>query len=151
MRSPASDNVLHLPPQRSMFGAMNPRIRNLQTYPMVRLDQLKAEVLARGQRVHDFGTGDPREPTPAFIREALRDAVPEVSQYPKVVGTAPMRQAAAGYLERRFGEVLDPDSQILPTQGSKEAIFHLPMVFCDPSSARNVIVYGIIQDGPREI
>ena len=46
-----------------MFVAMNRRIQDLQTYPMLRLDQLKAEVEARGQRVFDFGTGDPREPT----------------------------------------------------------------------------------------
>ncbi len=143
VRSLASDNVLHLPPQRPMFGAMNPRIRNLQTYPMVRLDQLKAEVLARGQRVHDFGTGDPREPTPAFIREALRDAVPEVSQYPKVVGTDDMRAAAAGYLGRRFDLELDPDTEILPTQGSKEAIFHLPLVFVEPQQAeKDLVVWG---------
>ncbi|MHC4514966.1 MAG: succinyldiaminopimelate transaminase [Planctomycetota bacterium] len=122
---------------------MNPRIQNLQTYPMVRLDQLKDEVLARGQRVFDFGTGDPREPTPAFIREALRDGVPTVSQYPKVVGTAAMRAAAAGYLQRRFDQELDADTEILPTQGSKEGIFHLPLVFVEPQEAeRNLVVYG---------
>jgi len=121
---------------------MNPRIRALQTYPMLRLDQLKAEVEARGQRVFDFGTGDPREPTAGFIREALRDGVPEVSQYPKVVGTNAMRAAAAGYLERRFDLSLDPDTEILPTQGSKEGVFHLPPVLVEPASQRNVVVYG---------
>lgn len=125
-----------------MFGSMNPRIRNLQTYPMVRLDQLKEEVLARGQRVFDFGTGDPREPTARFIREALKDAVPEVSQYPKVAGTVAMREAAAGYLRRRFNLEVDPETEILPTQGSKEGVFHLPMVFVEPASGRNVVVYG---------
>ena len=110
---------------------------------MVRLDQLKAEIVAGGGEVCDFGTGDPREPTPEFIREAFCGAVPEISQYPAVVGTPGMRRAAAGYLRRRFGVQVDPDTELLPTQGSKEAVFHLPMVFVDPSSARRTVVYGV--------
>jgi succinyldiaminopimelate transaminase len=122
---------------------MNARLRALAPYPMVRLDQLKAEVLARGQPVYDFGTGDPREPTPPAIRAAFCAGMPEVSQYPQVGGTPQLRRAAAGYVARRFGVELDPDSEILPTQGSKEAVFHLPMVLLDPSSERNAVVYGV--------
>ncbi len=122
---------------------MNERLRNLPTYPMVRLDALKAEVEARGQTVHDFGTGDPVEPTPGFIREAFMAGMPAVSQYPKVVGLPGMRRAAAGYLQRRFGVEVDPDRELLPTQGSKEAVFHLPMVLLEPGSSRNVVVYGV--------
>lgn len=110
---------------------------------MVRLDELKAEVLAQGRPVYDFGTGDPREPTPAFIREAMIAAVPEISQYPKVAGVPATQRAAADYLHRRFGVDLDPDREILPTQGSKEAVFHLPMVFVDPSATRSTVVYGV--------
>jgi succinyldiaminopimelate transaminase len=121
---------------------MNQRLRDLKTYPMVRLDQLKAEAVARGLTTYDFGTGDPREPTPAFVREACKAGLAEVSQYPKVTGLKAMRQAAAGYLQRRFGVAVDPDTEILPTQGSKEAIFHLPMVFLDPQEDRDFVVYG---------
>ena len=121
---------------------MNERLRALKPYPMVRLDQLKDQALAQGLTIYDFGTGDPREPTPALIREACANGLDEVSQYPKVTGLPEMRAAAAGYAKRRFGVELDPDSQILPTQGSKEAVFHLPMVFVDPSSDKNVVVYG---------
>lgn len=122
---------------------MNERLRNLPTYPMVRLDRLKAEIQAQGMAVHDFGTGDPREPTPAFIRDAFSRGMPEVSQYPKVDGLPGMRRAAAGYMERRFGVRLDPDREILPTQGSKEAVFHLPMVLVEPTTARRTVVYGV--------
>lgn len=122
---------------------MNVRLRALQDYPMVELDRRKAAVEARGIRVLDFGTGDPREPTPGFIRDAFCRAMPEVSQYPKVAGTPGMRRAAAGYLQRRFGISVDPDRELLPTQGSKEAIFHLPMVFVDVPSARDVVLYGV--------
>ncbi len=121
---------------------MNRRLRDLKTYPMVRLDQFKAEAVARGLTIYDFGTGDPREPTPAFVREACKAGLAEVSQYPKVTGLKAMRQAAAGYLQRRFGVAVDPDTEILPTQGSKEAIFHLPMVFLDPQEDRDLVVYG---------
>ncbi|MCC6672367.1 MAG: succinyldiaminopimelate transaminase [Planctomycetes bacterium] len=122
---------------------MNQRLRSLQTYPMVKLDQRKAELQARGIEVHDFGTGDPREPTPAAIREAFRAAAPAVSQYPPVAGRAPMRKAAAGYVQRRFGVTLDPDLEILPTQGAKEAIFHLPMVLVEIPSEKDLVVYGV--------
>lgn len=122
---------------------MNERLRRLPTYPMVHLDRLKADVLRRGLPVYDFGTGDPREPTPPAIREAMRRAIPEVSQYPKVDGLPGMRRAAAGYLARRFGVTVDPDRELLPTEGSKEAIFHLPMVLAEPASPRNVVVYGV--------
>ncbi len=121
---------------------MNSQLRQLQTYPMLRLEQLKAELRAKGQKVYDFGTGDPIEPTPAFIREACRDGLAEVSQYPKVVGLPEMRQAAAGYMQQRFGLELDADTEILPSQGSKEAIFHLPMVMVDVPSQKDLVIYG---------
>lgn len=121
---------------------MNPRIANLATYPMVRLDQLKAEAQSKGLEIYDFGTGDPREPTPPAIREACREGLAEVSQYPKVTGLPEMRAAAAGYLSRRFGLSVDPETELLPTQGSKEAIFHLPLVFVDHPGERQLVVYG---------
>ncbi len=122
---------------------MNDRLRALPTYPMVRLEQRKDELRARGVEIFDFGTGDPIEPTPPVIRAAMRDGVPEISQYPPVAGTAGMRRAAAEYLRQRFDVTLDPDRELLPTQGSKEAIFHLPMVVLDPSTPVDTVVYGV--------
>ncbi|MCB9888853.1 MAG: succinyldiaminopimelate transaminase [Planctomycetes bacterium] len=121
---------------------MNEALRRLATYPMVRLDQLKDEAVAAGRTVYDFGTGDPREPTPAPIREACRAGLAEISQYPKVTGLPAMRAAAADYLAHCHGVVVDPDTELLPTQGSKEAIFHLPMVLVDHPSSRQLVVYG---------
>ncbi|MDW8372913.1 MAG: succinyldiaminopimelate transaminase [Planctomycetota bacterium] len=121
---------------------MQPALRALRPYPMAELERRKRELLARGQRLYDFGTGDPLEPTAPFIIEALRAAVPPVSQYPSVAGTPELRQAAAAYLERRFGVVLDPATEILPSAGSKEAIFHLALAFLDPTSGRDTLLYG---------
>jgi acetylornithine/N-succinyldiaminopimelate aminotransferase len=55
--------------------------------------------------------------------------VPEVSQYPSAAGTPALRQACAGYLARRFGVSVDPERQVVPASGAKEAIFHLPLAF----------------------
>jgi succinyldiaminopimelate transaminase len=121
---------------------MNPALRALKPYPMAELQARKAALAATGMRVFDFGTGDPIEPTPAFIPDALRRAIPATSQYPSVAGTLALRAAAAGYLKRRFGRSIDPATQVLPSAGSKEAIFHLPLAFLDPASGRDTVVYG---------
>ncbi len=86
---------------------------------------------AAGEPLIDFSIGDPREPTPEFIRDALREAVPEISQYPTTAGLAELRQAVVGYVGRRFGVEVDPESQVLPVAGSKEAIFSTPLAFVD--------------------
>ncbi len=121
---------------------MNPALRALKPYPMAELQARKARVIASGKRVFDFGTGDPIEPTPAFIPEALKAAIPGISQYPSVAGTPALRMAAAGYLKRRFNVIVDPATQVLPAAGSKEAIFHLPLAFIDPAAEKNTVVYG---------
>lgn len=121
---------------------MNPALRALKPYPMAQLQARKAALVTSGVAVFDFGTGDPIEPTPACISEALRAAVPTVSQYPSVAGTPSLRSAVAGYLQRRFGVTLDPATQILPSAGSKEAIFHLALAHLDPGTAKDTVVYG---------
>ncbi len=108
----------------------NPVLGQLQKNLMVALDERKAQLRAAGRRLFDFGLGDPKEPTPPFLREALKAAVPEVSQYPSAMGTPALRRAAAGYLQRRFGVAVDPERQIVPATGAKETIFHLPLAFC---------------------
>ncbi len=107
----------------------NPVLDAVQKNLMAALDERKAALRAAGKTLYDFGLGDPKEPTPPFLREALRAAVPEVSQYPSPRGTPALRRAAAGYLARRFGVSLDPDRQVVPATGAKEAIFHLPLAF----------------------
>src|SRR3954469_24985668 len=121
---------------------MNPLLRALKPYPMAELQARKSALLKTGKTVYDFGTGDPLEPTPPFIPEALKQALPAISQYPSVAGTPTLRQAAADYLARRFGVTLDPETQVLPSAGSKEAIFHLPLAVLDPASGRDTVIHG---------
>lgn len=118
----------------------NPVLGQIQRNLMVELDERRRALLAAGKRLFDFGLGDPREPTPAFVREALAKGVPAVSQYPSAFGTAPLRRAAAGYLERRFGVRLDPEAQVIACAGAKEAIFHLPLAFLGDARRRKVVM-----------
>jgi len=121
---------------------MNDRLRNLPAYPMVRLESWRSELVDRGVAVFDFGTGDPREPTPELLRQAMIDGVDAVSQYPASPGLPDVRAAISGYMQRRFAVSLDADAEVLPTMGSKEALFHLPMTFVQVPSEKDLVLYG---------
>jgi len=112
---------------------VNPLLARLSAYLQEKANAQREAAMRSGRPVYDFGIGDPREPTPAFIREALRAAVPEVSQYPSIAGRPALRQAVAAYLSRRFGLSVDPECEILPCAGAKEALFHLPLCAADPA------------------
>jgi acetylornithine aminotransferase len=110
-------------------------------YFTLALDQAKEDLAKAGLPIFDFGVGDPNEPTPDFIRQALIDALDPVSHYPTVVGQRRLRQAIAGWAQRRLDVTIDPETQVLPAAGSKEAIFHLPLAVIGPDDTRRRIVY----------
>jgi acetylornithine aminotransferase len=118
----------------------SPVLRALATYPFVRLAQAAREVESRGIEVLDFGTGDPREPTDPRIMQALRDGIRERMGYPAAVGLPELREAVVGWVERRYGVPLDPDTHVIPTLGSKEAIFSFAQVLLDPVAGRDTVV-----------
>jgi succinyldiaminopimelate transaminase len=109
---------------------LSPVLRDMTTYPFVRLTEAKRRLVAAGLDVVDFGMGEPREETPHFIRAAVAHeiAAEPVSTYPAAAGLPTLRAAIAGWLERRFGVALDPNTEIIPTLGTKEAIFSLAQV-----------------------
>ena len=119
---------------------INPVLQEMGAYPIAAIQNRAREMRDAGETLIDFSIGDPREPTPPFISEALRRAVPEVSQYPTTRGLRELRQAIAGYVDRRFGRQVDPDTQVLPTTGSKEAIFSTPFAFVD-SDRGDVVIW----------
>jgi acetylornithine aminotransferase len=120
--------------------ALSPVLAEQSTYPFVRLEQAKRAVAARGVEIIDFGQGDPREPTDPVIRQALADGVAETMGYPKAEGLPQLRTAIAGWIERRFGVELDPDAELIPTLGSKEAIFSFAQVFADVGGVKDTVV-----------
>jgi succinyldiaminopimelate transaminase len=121
---------------------LNPVLERQGAYPLLRLDERRKELESRGEETFDFGTGDPREPTDALIRQALKEGVLETSRYPATTGKAELREAFAGWMDRRHGVTLDPETEVLPATGSKEAIFHAPLAFLHPSHQRRGVAYG---------
>lgn len=121
---------------------MNPALEQLGGYPLARLQDLANELRADGATLYDFSIGDPDEPTPPFIRQALVDALGPVSRYPTAAGRPATRAAAAGWLQRRHGVAVDPDRDVLPSAGSKEAIFHLPLAVVDPDAPKRAVLWG---------
>jgi len=119
---------------------LNPVLEELGEYPIALIQARARELRDAGLPVVDFSIGDPREPTPPFIRRALQEAVPEVSQYPTAAGLVELRAAIAGFVRRRFGVGVDPATQVVPTSGSKEGIFSTPFAFVD-RAAGDVVVY----------
>jgi len=142
------------------MSAPQPPLNHLLTepgeYPFVTLEK-KVKALAPADRklIH-FGIGDPREQTPAFIRDTVRAAIPEVSSYPTVAGDPRLRAAIAGWYQRRFGVTLDPETHVLPANGTKEAVYLLAfaLISRDGGDPRHTVVipspaYPVYEQGAR--
>jgi succinyldiaminopimelate transaminase len=119
---------------------VSPVLRATGTYPFVKLDQAKRRLAAQGVELIDFGKGDPMEATDPAIRRALVDALEERMGYPLAEGLPELRESIAGWCGRRFGVELDPDTEIVPTYGSKEAIFMLAQVVVDRDSDKRLVL-----------
>jgi N-succinyldiaminopimelate aminotransferase len=119
---------------------LSPALGATGTYPFVELEQAKRRLAAEGVDLIDFGKGDPREPTDPMIRNALTDSLGEISTYPLAEGLPELREAVAGWCQRRFGVDLDPATEIVPTYGSKEAIFLLAQVVVDRDGDKPLVV-----------
>ena len=119
---------------------VSPILAAQSTYPFVRLERAKREAAEAGIEIVDFGQGDPREPTDPAIRQALVDGLRERMGYPKAEGLPELRVAIARWLERRYGVHHDPDREVIPTLGSKEAIFSFAQVVLDADGAKDAVV-----------
>jgi N-succinyldiaminopimelate aminotransferase len=114
---------------------MNPLLQRLQPYPFERLRQLFAGVTpSPAHRPISLGIGEPKHAAPDFLKRALADALDEgLSNYPATAGTPALREACAGWVRRRYGVALDPATQLLPVNGSREALFAFAQVVVDPT------------------
>jgi succinyldiaminopimelate transaminase len=110
----------------------SPVLAELGQYPFTRLDEAKRRLAADGVQFIDFGIGDPQEPIDPRIKQALVDGLEDRMGYPLAGGLPELRDAVAAWVERRFAVTLDPATEILPTLGSKEAIFSLAQVMVSP-------------------
>jgi succinyldiaminopimelate transaminase len=133
---------------------LSPGARAIEVYPFEELDRHKRAAIEAGRELIDLGAGDPREETPAFIRDALKGAVGRVSSYPRAAGLPELRAAISGWIGRRYGADLDPDRQILPILGSKEIIFSLAQMVLDTVAGRDLVIttapgYPVPERGAR--
>jgi N-succinyldiaminopimelate aminotransferase len=123
---------------------MNPNLSRLQAYPFERLRQLFASVVPpAGLRPISLGIGEPRHPTPPLIKQAYSDAVLHtggLSVYPATAGEPGLRQSIARWLQRRYGLGVDPAGQILPVNGSREALFAFAQTVINPDAGKPVVV-----------
>ena len=113
---------------------MAARVKSLPPYLFATIDRMKQEARARGVDVIDMSIGDPDQPTPAHIVNAMKQAVekPEHHRYPSYEGMLSFREAVASWYKRRFGVSLDPGTEVLSLIGSKEGIGHIPLAFVEP-------------------
>jgi N-succinyldiaminopimelate aminotransferase len=119
---------------------MNPLLQKLQPYPFERLRQLFATVPpSPSQQAISLGIGEPKHPTPEFIKTALTANLSGLAGYPATAGEASLREACAGWLHRRYGLDVDAKTQILPVNGSREALFALTQTVIDPSKPATVV------------
>ncbi len=119
---------------------MNPLLSLLQPYPFERLHQLLNSVTPNPNlRPISLGMGEPKHPTPAFIQQAMIDALVStpsgLATYPATAGDLKLRTAFADWLKHRYGLELDPASQLLPVNGSREALFALTQTIVNPGLA----------------
>src|ERR1700730_909779 len=109
------------------------RLERIPPYAFAQLERKIAAKRAAGVDVISLGIGDPDRPTPPLIVQAMQEAVsePETHRYPSNRGRADFRGAVRDFYERRFDVILDPEREIVPAIGAKEAIFNVNLAFLD--------------------
>ena len=118
---------------------MNPLLTKLQPYPFERLKQLFQSVTPNADfKPISLGIGEPKHPTPEFIKTALSGALDGLAAYPATAGEPALREAFAAWLLKRYALTVNPATQVLPVNGSREALFAFTQVIVDP--AKNPIV-----------
>ena len=121
---------------------MNPDLELLQPYPFEKLRGLFKNITANAALSPILlSIGEPKHPTPPFISDALVDNLGGLSRYPPTLGSDSLRATIAAWLERRYGlNQLDSNTQVLPTLGSREAIFALAQAVVDRAKANATVI-----------
>ena len=120
---------------------MNHLLASLQPYPFERLKQLFASVTPNPAYRHiSLGIGEPRHATPQLVLNALAGATRELAMYPPTAGSPALRAACAAWVQRRYGVSLDSATQILPVNGSREALFAFAQTVVDAKAGSAVVI-----------
>ena len=121
---------------------MNPLLSRLQPYPFERLRQLHADIVPNpAYKPISLGIGEPRHATPQLIKDALTGSLAGLASYPSTLGEPKLRQVLSDWLARRYGGLkVDPATQILPVNGSREGLFALAQTVVDASRLGATVV-----------
>ena len=120
---------------------MNPLLTKLQPYPFERLRKLFEGVVPNPAfKPVSLGIGEPKHPTPQFIKDALTAGLGALSAYPATAGDLKLRTAFTDWLQSRYGVTLDPATQALPVNGTREALFSLTQAVVDSTRSPAPIV-----------
>jgi N-succinyldiaminopimelate aminotransferase len=121
---------------------MNPRLGRLQPYPFQKLGALFAGIDANPAYSNiNLSIGEPKHPTPPFIKAALTAHLDGLASYPATLGGAALREAISSWLSRRYGiPAPDPKEQVLPVLGSREALFAFAQAVVDPDADAAVVL-----------
>jgi len=112
---------------------VNPHLGQLHPYPFEKLRALFAGVTPNPQYQEiKLSIGEPQHATPGFIMEALAGGLKGLANYPTTQGIPALRQAIAAWCRRRYGLELDAETEILPVNGSREALFSFAQTVIDP-------------------
>ena len=121
---------------------MNPRLGRLQTYPFQKLTALLEG--AKPNPALDLiplYIGEPKHPTPEFIKRALTENLSGLAGYPPTIGTPELREAIAAWLEKRYGiPPIDATTQVIPVTGTREALFAIAQAVVDTTKPDPVVV-----------
>ena len=120
---------------------MNPLLAKLQPYPFEKLRALTAGATPNpALKPLNLSIGEPKHPTPALVKDALTRALDGLAAYPLTIGSPQLRQAIAAWLARRYGiPQPDPETEVLPINGSREALFAFAQTVIDPTRAAKVV------------
>ena len=121
---------------------MNPDLERLQSYPFQKLNMLLEGIRPDPSRkLIPLYIGEPKHPTPEFIKQALVDHLDGMASYPLTVGSAELRGAIAGWLKRRYRlDAVDPASEVIPVTGSREALYAIAQTVVDATRPDPVVV-----------
>ncbi|TXR54086.1 succinyldiaminopimelate transaminase [Reinekea thalattae] len=122
---------------------MNPNLDKLHPYPFEKLHQLTANITPADLPPVFWGVGEPKHQPPAFFKESMINALPGYSNYPATKGITELREAIVDWAKRRFqlseDTQFDADNNVLPVNGTREALFAIVQALFDSSSAANEI------------
>jgi N-succinyldiaminopimelate aminotransferase len=121
---------------------VNPDLERLQTYPFQKLNTLLEGVAPDpARKLIPLYIGEPKHPTPEFIKRALVDSLDGFASYPLTIGTPELRTAIAGWMKRRYRlDAVDPATEVIPVTGSREALFAIAQAVVDAGRPDPVVV-----------